>query len=143
MGEASDFCMARGASLLNLTSMEQSEEVEKWWEGRGRQGQCGRQAPAFWLALKRLSDSQWGEEKSNMSAKFSQWYSTEPNNHGGQEDCAIVITDPALAKATQTANFGWMDVPCDTKQFPFHQDSPYGLCASVRSTPRNSQQKRK
>ena len=122
MAEASDFCLARGASLLNLTSLEQSQELQDWWEGRGREGQCGRQAPALWLSIHRLGDNQWGEVTTNMSAEFTQWYSTEPNNHGGHEDCAIVITDPALAKATQTANFGWMDVPCNTKQFPFHQN---------------------
>ena len=35
--------------------------------------------------------------------------------------CACVITDPLLAKKTQTANFGWIDVPCD-RQFLFHQN---------------------
>ena len=79
MEEASDFCLARGASLLNLTSLEQSQELQKWWEERGRQGQCGRQAPALWLALRRLTDNQWGEEATNMPTEFTQWYSTEPN----------------------------------------------------------------
>ena len=110
MEEADDFCLARGASLLNLRSMEQSEELQNWWEGRERQGQCGRQAPALWLALRRLADNQWGEVATNMSTEFTQWYSTENNNHGGHENCAIVITDPVVAKATQTANFRWMDI---------------------------------
>ena len=132
MEEAKDFCLARGASLLNLTSLEQSQELQDWWEGKGRQeGQCGRQAPALWLELHRLADDQWGDDTTNTPAEFTRWYSTEPNNHGGREDCAIVITDPALAKATQTANFHWMDVPCDIKGFPFHQDfklSIWTLC---------------
>ena len=38
MEEADDFCLARGASLLNLRSMEQSEELQNWWEGRERGG---------------------------------------------------------------------------------------------------------
>ena len=31
MEEAKDFCLARGASLLNLTSLEQSQELQDWW----------------------------------------------------------------------------------------------------------------
>ena len=136
MDEASTFCSERGASLLNLTSFEQSQEVQGWWEGRGRRGQCGRQAPALWLALRRLPDDQywssgslavrqsgqWGDAATNTPAELTQWFSTENNNHGGLEDCAMVVSDPALARATQTANFRWMDIPCDTTQFPFHHD---------------------
>ena len=127
MEEAKDFCQARGASLLNLTSLEQSQDLQEWWENRGRKGHCGRQAPALWLGIQRLANDKWGDINTNVEAEFSQWYSTEPNNHKGREDCAMVITDPLLAKKAQTANFGWMDVPCDTRQFPFHQNFEISL----------------
>ena len=127
MEEAKDFCQARGASLLNLTSLEQSQDLQEWWENRGREGHCGRQAPALWLGIQRLANDKWGDITTNVEAEFSQWYSTEPNNHKGREDCAMVITDPLLAKKAQTANFGWMDVPCDTRQFPFHQNFEIAL----------------
>ena len=127
MEEAKDFCQARGASLLNLTSLEQSQDLQEWWENRGREGHCGRQAPALWLGIQRLANDKWGDITANVEAEFSQWYSTEPNNHKGREDCAMVITDPLLAKKAQTANFGWMDVPCDTRQFPFHQNFEISL----------------
>jgi hypothetical protein len=40
----------------------------------------------------------------NVTFIFTDWHVSEPNSHGGEEDCAI---------SSSGEDYQWADVPCD------------------------------
>ncbi|XP_013396998.1 C-type mannose receptor 2 [Lingula anatina] len=75
-------CEQKGANLLSYQSM-----AEKYWV------LSKMKSSAFWCGLNDLqTDGKWiWSDDTPYDAKIVNWAPGEPNNWGGNEDCAIVI----------------------------------------------------
>ena len=88
---AKSACEALGSSLVILNSLAKIQELIKRTEGQ------------TWIGLQRdLKGSSPWQWVDGSGAFYSYWWSGEPNNFGGNEDC--VVMNPHMGK--------WNDQEC-------------------------------
>ncbi|XP_066580431.1 C-type mannose receptor 2-like [Amia ocellicauda] len=94
--EAQRFCREKHTDLVSVRNQSENEEVKKAANGQ-----------TVWIGL--FSDPWKWSDQRNFS--FRNWYTTEPNNYAGNENCGTVCLQ-ILVPGT------WGDNPC-TDSHPF------------------------
>ncbi|KAL7841325.1 hypothetical protein SRHO_G00250160 [Serrasalmus rhombeus] len=96
--ESRQFCRERGADLVIINSREEQEFISKKFG-----------STEAWIGLTDShteGDWKW-VDSSALTVKF--WWTGEPNNHGGNEDCAVTGYKYTGSERVST----WADYPCN------------------------------
>ncbi|KAL6455246.1 hypothetical protein MHYP_G00248680 [Metynnis hypsauchen] len=96
--ESRQDCRKRGADLLIINSREEQEFINRIFRGH-----------EAWIGLTDQSTEgtwKWVDD-SPLTIKF--WWEREPNDYGGNEDCAITGYRGAGSDSVST----WADYPCN------------------------------
>ncbi|XP_037388463.1 hepatic lectin-like [Pygocentrus nattereri] len=91
-------CKERGADLVIINSREEQELISKAFG-----------SSEAWIGLTDTEEEgvwKW-VDNSRLTTKF--WWKGEPNDHGGNEDCAITGYKGAGSERLST----WADYPCN------------------------------
>ncbi|XP_058261104.1 CD209 antigen-like protein C [Hemibagrus wyckioides] len=91
-------CRSRGADLVIINSREEQEYLSQMVTGEA------------WIGLSDSAEEGKWMWVDNTTATTGFWWQGEPNNHEGNEDCAL--TGSKFAKAKMTT---WADSRCETK----------------------------
>ncbi|XP_037388677.1 CD209 antigen-like protein E [Pygocentrus nattereri] len=96
--ESRKFCRERGADLVIINSRKEQEFIS---EAFG--------SSESWIGLTDVdTEGVWNwVDKSTLTAKF--WWTGEPNDYGGNEDCAVTGYKYPGSERVST----WADYPCD------------------------------
>lgn len=99
------FCRRLNAELLTIKNSEEQDNVEQSIYDAGMEW-----VERFWLAGTDLhAQSEWAWMTTGRPTRaYSNWAPGEPNNVGGVEHCAEMLSYRL---------FAWNDIPCDRKQF--------------------------
>ena len=93
---AKSACEALGAELVVLSSLAENQAVGK--------NITGGQGAYIGLYRNPRDKSRWLWVDQSRPT-YTHWYSGEPNNHGGIEDCVQMIS--------RSTGFEWNDISCN------------------------------
>ena len=107
--EANKFCKNIGAKLVEINSEEENAAIVDEINKRKFQ----EKKMYFWIGLTDLrKEGVWKLESNGATANYQNWDESykdnpEPNNHGGNEDCAHLRVGPCSRWRD-----GWADLQC-------------------------------
>ncbi|KAK2865584.1 hypothetical protein Q7C36_001640 [Tachysurus vachellii] len=99
--ESRDECRNKGADLVIIKSREEQDFVDALRSGK-----------SAWIGLSdRVTEGTW-KWVDNTSLNTSYWWSQEPNNLNGDEDCAEIATVPDDGRPVTDGSNTWNDHSC-------------------------------
>ena len=110
--DAKDYCEGKGGKLVEIDSEEENRALV---EEINRKRYTYR-SMNFWIGLTdSKSEGDWRLASSGLRPSYLNWHEDQPDNKGGDEDCAqIRIVPYSFWKAT------WSDIDCNsTTAFPW------------------------
>ena len=120
--EAKDYCEGEGGKLVEIDSEEENtalvDEINK-------KGYTDR-SMNFWIGLTDLeNEGDWRLASNGMKASHLNWAHNQPNNKGGNENCArIKILPLPLLSSADT----WSDIFCNSTDGFYTWISMHALC---------------
>ena len=118
--EANDHCKGKGAKLVEIDSEEENTALAEKINNRGYTDKNMN----FWIGLPDVdNEGVWKLASDNSDATYLNWDSGQPNNGGGNEDCA------RLRMGRPEWKEKWSDLRCDKDRSSYnHYITLHALC---------------
>ena len=99
MEAAWEKCHSMGANLPIINSAEENTFISNFLRTPGKTW--------AWIGLRRnVADSRfYWVDSSPIEGNYDSWRDGEPDNHGGNENCALIVVD--------SSHGVWNDIPCE------------------------------
>ncbi|XP_025108881.1 C-type mannose receptor 2-like [Pomacea canaliculata] len=101
--DAQESCQKSGSNLLSINSLDERTWVLRMLKAKSRR---------WWVGLQRTSPGndtwKWLDSVTDFSSHVTPWGTNEPNNMGGDEDCAEISPRGQLNDESCSESFGFI-----------------------------------
>ena len=102
---ANSYCKSVGAKLVEIDSEEENAAIV----GEIEKGGYKNRSMFFWIGLTDLrEEGTWKLASDGANTTFLNWHNREPNNYGGNEDCAHIRS----GGCPDWDHSAWADLDC-------------------------------